>query len=105
LDFDIGVHLDPRVTALSTYFGKTKTLGPLGAATLRKPVFLPYEFGVVEKVDVEKKSGISGISMYGAYSIDKIHETYAVTAKPEAFEALALSAAQAANKAFISNLK
>ena len=43
--------------------------------------------------------------MYGAYTIDKIHETYAVTVKPAVFEALALSAAKAANNAFISTLK
>ena len=61
LDFNIGVHLDSRVTALSIYLGKTRKLGPLFAATLRKPVFLPYEFGVVEKVDSKRSTAISGI--------------------------------------------
>ena len=101
----MGVHLDPRVIALSAYSAKVKAAGSLGAATLRKPVFLPYEFGIVEKVEVKKSRGISGISMYGAYSIDKVHEVYAVTVKPEAFEALALAAAKAANLAFISTLE
>ena len=105
LDFNVGVHLDPRVIALSAYSAKVKAAGSLGAATLRKPVFLPYEFGIVEKVEVKKSRGISGISMYGAYSIDKVHEVYAVTVKPEAFEALAMAAAKAANLAFISTLE
>ena len=105
LDFDIGVHLDPRVTSLSAYSAKAKIAGNLGAATLRKPLFLPYEFGVVKKIDEKSHRPITGVSMYGSWSVDSVQEIYAVTVQPEVFEALALAAAKAANLAFLENLR
>ena len=105
LDFDIGVHLDPRVTSLSAYSAKAKIAGNLGAATLRKPLFLPYEFGVVEKIDEKSYRPITGVSMYGSWSVDSVQEIYVVTVQPEVFEALALTAAKAANLAFLESLR
>ena len=43
--------------------------------------------------------------MYGSWSVDSVQEIYAVTVQPEVFEALALTAAKAANLAFLESLR
>ena len=82
-DFNVNVHLDPRVTSLSAYSAKTETAGSLGAATLRKPVFLPYEFGVVEKIILTINRGVPRIKMREAYSSAYVREVYAVTGQTQ----------------------